>query len=174
MNLTDKQRKMWIWIAVIVGLYVARSLFISAMQMQYYQQQAVRAAQQRANAKAAAAAPMKLAGIWRGRAVFDGLGQCDIRVELLEKTAGHLTGYSTFTCTPRGSPRPANPDSAILSGSVADGAVHFHIDKTIGTDTKDCAVTSFTVTPFGASQLAAEWEKGPCPGGHVILQRTKS
>jgi hypothetical protein len=53
MNMTNKQRKaLWICLAIVVASYAVRSIILSAMQMQYYQQQAIRAAQQRAAAKA--------------------------------------------------------------------------------------------------------------------------
>src|ERR1035441_9421448 len=48
MNITPKQRKaLWICLAIVVGCYFARSVVTSAMQMQYYQRQAVLAAQRK-------------------------------------------------------------------------------------------------------------------------------
>jgi hypothetical protein len=139
----------------------------------------------------AAAAPAslgKLSGIWRGRAALEGRGICDLRFELREKEPSQFTGYSSFTCVnagalmsakDRGNARSAmlnhmNPDSAILTGKIENGAVQFHVDKSIGTDINGCAATSFTLTPFGTNQLAAEWQAGTCRGGHLVLQKVRS
>jgi hypothetical protein len=43
-------------------------------------------------------------------------------------------------------------------------------DKTVGTDINGCAVTEFTVTPFGTNVVAAEWKEGACAGGNMLLQ----
>jgi hypothetical protein len=67
-----------------------------------------------------------------------------------------------------------NPADAILSGAMENGSIRFHVDKTIGTNSNGCAATSFTVTPFGSNQLAAEWQEGGCQGGHVILQKARN
>jgi len=127
----------------------------------------------------------KLAGIWRGRAAIEGRGLCGLRFELTPKTPGTFTGYSSFTCAsiaPLMSAKnrvnrkaailnQVDPDSAILTGTMQDGAIHFHADKNIGTDINGCAVTSFTLTPFGSNRLAAEWEAGSCQGGHMVLAK---
>ncbi len=97
---------------------------------------------------------------------------CDIRIEMTENPTAHYTGYSSFACHGTGrAATPVEPESAILTGNFEKGAIHFHVDKTIGTDPNGCAVTSLTVTQFGVGQLAAEWEKGTCTGGHVILAK---
>jgi hypothetical protein len=64
-----------------------------------------------------------------------------------------------------------NPNAAVLTGTVKDSAIHFRADKDIGGDIRGCTVTSFTLTPFGAYQLAAEWEAGKCQGGNMLLWR---
>ena len=127
MNMTNKQRKaLWICLAIVVASYAVRSIILSAMQMQYYQQQAIRAAQQRAAAKArpapsprasstpaahgtpntpaggsapagASASPANLSGIWRGKTAIAGRGICALRFELSEKELGHFAGYSTLS-----------------------------------------------------------------------------
>jgi len=126
----------------------------------------------------------KLNGIWQGRLALQDRGICLLKLELREKEPGDFAGYSSLTCasvTPlmsakdRGNTRTAlvnqmDPDSAILSGTLQDGAIHFHVDKTIGTDINGCVVTSFTATQFD-SGLATEWESGSCQGGHVILSK---
>jgi hypothetical protein len=66
-----------------------------------------------------------------------------------------------------------NPESAILSGTVDNGSIRFTVDKTIGTSSHGCAASSFTLTPFGNSQLAAEWQEATCQGGHAILQKVR-
>jgi hypothetical protein len=63
-----------------------------------------------------------------------------------------------------------NPDAATLTGTVEKGAIHCHADKTVGTDINGCAVTEFTVTPFGTNVVAAEWKEGACAGGNMLLQ----
>lgn len=125
----------------------------------------------------------KLAGIWRGQAALEGRGICGLRFELTPNTPDTFTGYSSFTCASiaplmsaknRANQKSSlmnsrDPDSAILTGVLQDGAIHFHADKTIGTDINGCAVTSFTLTPFGVNRLAAEWQAGTCQGGHMVL-----
>jgi hypothetical protein len=172
MPLTQQQRKaLWICGGLYLASYPVRWAMDYSRQAAFYQQQAVRAAQQRA-VKPAAPPPLKIAGIWRGKTAVGKLGVCDVRVELVENTAGQFTGYPSFSC---GNGRaPANVDAAILTGALEGNAIHFRIDKTIGIDLNGCAITSFAVTQFGASQLVAEWQKGNCPGGNVILQRAKS
>lgn len=218
MNMTNKQRKaLWICLAIVVASYAVRSIILSAMQMQYYQQQAIRAAQQRAAAKArpapsprasstpaahgtpntpaggsapagASASPANLSGNWRGKTAIAGRGICALRFELSEKELGHFAGYSSLACAnfaPLMSPQDRgniaaavlnklNPAEAILSGAMENGSIRFHVDKTIGTNSNGCAATSFTVTPFGSNQLAAEWQEGGCQGGHVILQKARN
>jgi hypothetical protein len=117
MNLTAQQRKaLWIAVAIIGALYIARSVMERARQQEYYQQQAIRAAQQR-QAKQAAhpsapvpttttpPAPPKpvvplsgFAGIWRGGTAIDGRGMCNLRIELHEPSPGSFTGFSTLAC----------------------------------------------------------------------------
>ena len=127
----------------------------------------------------------RLSGIWRGSAAIEGRGICGLKFELRQASADAFLGYSTFTCgtvaplmsaKDRANPKSAlmsqmNPDAAILTGAPKDGVIQFHVDKTFGRDINGCAVTSFTLTPFGANQLAAEWKAGECQGGHMMLRR---
>jgi len=131
----------------------------------------------------------KLSGIWRGRTAIDGRGVCDLKFELRERPdePGHFSGYSTMTCNGAGQLMPRNrlnartrtlnvmdPESAIFSGAIEKGSIEFRLDKTIGTDSDGCAPTTFSLTPFGAGQLAAEWrEGGSCGGGRLILRRAR-
>ena len=177
MPLTQQQRKaLWICGGLYLASYPVRWAMDYSRQMQYYQQQAIRAAQQRSAPKPAAAPPsLKLAGVWRGKTAVAKVGACDVRVELVENSPGHFTGFSSFSCNLNvRSPLPVNPDSAILSGTLEGSAIHFNVDKAIGADINGCSVTAFTLTQFGGSQLAAEWQKGACGSGNVILQRARS
>jgi hypothetical protein len=191
MNLTPQQRKfLWICIALAVAYYIVRLAANYAMQAAYYQQQAIRAAQQLAQARPAGApaSPANLSGIWQGKTAITGRGLCTLRIEIRPTDPTHFAGYSTLTCenlaplmTPqeRGNIAAAvlnqmNPASAILSGTVEKGSIRFHVDKTIGTNGNGCAATNFTLTPFGATQLAAEWQEATCQGGSVVLQRARS
>ena len=128
-----------------------------------------------------------LAGIWQGRTAITGRGICTLRIELHENPPEHFTGYSSLACAnfaPLMSEQDRNPAaatlnrmspaSAVLSGAMENGSIRFHVDKTIGTNSNGCAATSFALTPFGANQLAAEWQEGTCQGGNIILQKAKS
>lgn len=130
---------------------------------------------------------VKLPGLWRGRSAMMGLGICDLRLELRENAPGNYRGYSNFSCQPipslmpvqeRFKQKPAilsrmTPDAAILAGSAAeDGSIHLRAEKTVGSDIHGCTVTTFTLTPFGSAQLAAEWEELGCGNGRMILART--
>lgn len=128
----------------------------------------------------------KISGIWRGGAALDGRGICNLKFELNELAEGRFTGYSTMTCTATG-PLMADkkinqrtsalnrmdPEAAILTGAVEKGSIEFHVDKTVGADAQGCAPTSFSLTPFGANQLAAEWQEATCAGGHMILRKVR-
>jgi hypothetical protein len=130
----------------------------------------------------------KLSGVWRGRVALDGRGICDLKFELKEKPdePGHFSGFSTMTCNGAGPMMPGkrvnartrvldamDPEAAILTGTAEPGSIEFHVDKTVGTDSNGCAPTSFSVTPFGNNQLAAEWREGSCGGGRVILHKAR-
>jgi hypothetical protein len=215
--MTKQQRKaLLIFIGIVVASYIVRTVAIDVLQMRYYQQQAMRAAQQKAKAKPKPVPPAvktaappriaarpkaappprptkpqpspyaKLSGIWQGRAAIDGRGICDVKFELREKeSSGHFSGYSTMTCTAAGplvgkrlNPRlltlnRMDPEAAILSGRMESGSVLFRADKTVGADANGCAVTSFSLTPFGSNQLAAEWQEDTCAGGHTLLRKVR-
>lgn len=123
-----------------------------------------------------------------GRTALSGKGICDLRFELREKSdePGHFTGDSALTCRAyaplvsrdRRTPAAAtlnrvDPEAAILSGTVEKGSFQFKTDKVVGTDSNGCAPTSFSLTPFGANLLAAEWQEGACAGGHMILHKAR-
>jgi hypothetical protein len=128
-----------------------------------------------------------LAGIWHGRIAITGRGICTLSLELHEDEPGQFSGFSSLACAnfaplmpPQDQADKAaavlnrmNPASAILSGAMENGSIHFKVDRTIDASGNGCAATSFTVTPFGTNQLAAEWQEEGCSGGHVILQKAR-
>jgi hypothetical protein len=57
-----------------------------------------------------------------------------------------------------------NPEAAILTGKEENGALVFQTEKVIGADTFGCAPTSVTLTPFGSSGLALEWQEANVRG----------
>jgi hypothetical protein len=65
------------------------------------------------------------------------------------------------------------PTSSIMSGSVANGEIVFHVDQAIGTPRDGCVVTEFAVAPF-ADQVAAIWKAGNCAGGQMVLNRVSN
>jgi membrane protein involved in colicin uptake len=131
--------------------------------------------------------PVTYTGVWRGRTAVEGRGLCTLRIEINETEPSRYQGNSRIACvsvaalrSPRERLNKAaafmdrmNPEAAIISGAMEKGAIALHIDKTIGADSKGCAATSFTLTPFGKNQLAAEWREDTCQGGHVILAKAR-
>ena len=67
--------------------------------------------------------------------------------------------------------KPPAPVSTILSGAAADRSILFYADKAIDAAKTGCAITSLSVQPFGAKQVAVDWQDGACHGGQMILQR---
>ncbi len=139
--------------------------------------------------KAAPPSPFaKISGIWAGRAAIEGRGICELRFELREKAdSQHFSGFSSMTCLPSGPLMASkavnqkalalnrmNPEAAILTGATDKGSIEFSVDKTVGSDSNGCAPTGFTLTPFGAGQIAAEWREGSsCSGGRLILHKVR-
>lgn len=129
--------------------------------------------------------PSRLVGVWLGEQAETNLELCRLQLEIRDRGQSEVNGYVKMLCYPTGqyyqthpkvNPTEAfmkamTPLAAILSGTVKDGAVSFHVDKTIGTGLDGCALTSFTVTPFGTDEVAAEWQKTNCPGGQMTLSR---
>ena len=192
-----------ICIGVIIGSFVIRNVVISAIQMANYRRAVLAVQQRKAQQQpappagtptqkpqptAAAPAPFPYPGVWAGGAALEGKGLCELRVELRDKqgASGQFTGYWSLAC--RGY-RPlvnadrsklgagwinrSNPEAAIFTGALQDGALQFKLDKVMATDSEGCAPTSLTITPFGAGQLASEWQEGTCPGGHMMLHKVR-
>jgi hypothetical protein len=177
-NITPQQRKtMWIAGGVVAFWYVGRPMLFYIIQLLLFPFQAFHQAQRPQQPPATPATlgiPMnRLTGIWEGKGPIEGRGNCGLRFEMRQaQQAGHFSGFFTLTCQLR-SAAPPIPATAILSGAAEKGSFQFHVDKVVGPDASGCAPSAFTLTPFGSSQLAAEWQETTCGGGHLMLQRTK-
>lgn len=202
MNITNRNRKkLWLVGAILVLLYFAPSAlqsFRQAALLRERQRAAEAAAQAWRNAPAAvpADAPSaaviaeigSLIGVWGGQQAQTNHEICQLALEVRNQAAVQVTGYAKLVCYPLPSYYPGQPKvdpgtaflkaftpiEAVLTAALSGtGAIPFHIDKAIGASVDGCALTSFTVTPFGNDQLAAEWQKGTCPGGQMTLQRIR-
>jgi hypothetical protein len=128
-------------------------------------------------------------GVWQGFGNVPSLGLCNLRLELRRNALEpeHVSGFPVLFCAPaatgpglRLGQNPVlpqmTPASAVLGGTAKDGAIAFTVDKVIGRTIDGCAFTSFTVTPFGADQISAEWQEGDCAAGQragqILLRRT--
>jgi hypothetical protein len=128
----------------------------------------------------------KLTGIWTGNGTVAGGGFCAMRFELRDNddAPGTFAGFTSLNCLPI-APKEGrinvplmmlskiSPASAILTGNVTDGTLRLHVTKAIGKDANGCAMTALTATPFGANQLAVEWQSGACPSGQAMLQKAR-
>jgi hypothetical protein len=139
-----------------------------------------------ANAPATAATiPMSnFTGMWQGQQAQPNRDLCQMALEMRDN-AGGLSAYPRINCVALmpylPGPHKLNPEqataksmstvSAVLTGTRKDGAVAFHVDKAIGATFDGCALTSFTVTPFGNDEVAAEWQNGTCERGQIMLRR---
>jgi hypothetical protein len=131
-----------------------------------------------------------LLGIWTGTAPLPA-GMCGLKFELRKKAddPNRFSGFPVLVCTPVMATLPGqmgptaqqgllarlSPLSATLTGSVVNGSLHFSVDRVIGKTVDGCAISAFTVTPFGEDQLVAEWQEGSCPeqpNGQILLRRT--
>lgn len=187
----DKKKRtiLLICAAIFIGSYIARSFVIAYLRMSYARQQASRPKPKPKPPDTPAVAPVpvdppfvNLSGVWEAHGQVPSRGMCDLRLEVKQNDPAHYSGFSRFSCISLAIPKSANtianmlplgPDAAILTGEVEKGAIHFHADKTIGTDVNGCAVTALTVTPFGASAVAAEWQEGTCAGGNLLMTRQR-
>jgi hypothetical protein len=127
--------------------------------------------------------------VWIGGTVND-RGSCKVRLELLKKpeTPDLFSGYSTHVCGPSMAflnERPSAlamkksvltqlvPVSDILSGPTANGSIMLKLDKPMGSSPDGCQLMSFTLTPFGQAQLAANWTEDKCNGGQMVMSRVR-
>jgi hypothetical protein len=131
----------------------------------------------------------RFTGTWSGSTLRPNGMICKLRFELSQsqEKPGGFTGYTTMSCGPvvpiqaiSAAQRAAaariidqmRPVSAVLSGSPENGELMFTVDRVIGSAADGCKLSNFTVTPFGATQIAAQWEEqGGCKGGQMIMQR---
>jgi hypothetical protein len=124
-------------------------------------------------------------GNWRGQSALPGRGMCDLQLEMHARTEGQgFVGYPKLACSTVASLTSADrakqanaivnrtdPESAVLEGIAENDAIHFKAVKTIGADSAGCAISTMTVTVFGANRIAVEWEEPTCSGGHILLAR---
>lgn len=125
-KLTQKQKKiLLICLGIVVASYVVKWVYTAAQQAAFLQQQANRAAQQRAKAKADAAGrgstptvklPPKpglppvtvltdlsnLSGMWMGQRLLNANGLCTMRLEMrpILETPQNYKGYARLNCMP--------------------------------------------------------------------------
>jgi hypothetical protein len=131
----------------------------------------------------------KLTGNWSGGGFlpeFGGICRLNLQIRTIPEKPASYSGYATTICNPalatmgkRQSPEKSlqaiaaatTPTSAIMTGTVEDNHIAFHIDQNIDTRPGECALTSFTVFPF-ADQIAAQWQA--CRSGNLVLNRVSS
>lgn len=147
--------------------------------------------------EAAAGLPMPgtLLGTYAGKGLLPKLGICTCQLELRgqEGMTGTVIGYSTVQCTSlrlmmpgarAPGAKPITPEevmaatgrltpvSSILSGAWENGSIHLHIDKTIGGNPADgCTPVAAVATPFGARQVALEWQDAACGNWQMVLAK---
>lgn len=126
-----------------------------------------------------------LNGMWEGQQAQPNRDLCQMGLEMRDNGAGLLTAYPRINCVALmpylPGPHKLDPASAaaksmstvsaVLTGTIKDGELAFHVDKAIGATFDGCALTSFTVTPFGKDEVAAEWQNGTCGRGQIMLRR---
>lgn len=135
-------------------------------------------------------AATKYDGIWTGRGLMPNQDTCQIRIEIRpsDTQPGKLSGFESKSCFPTAALqggkvgrtsipdwiRKTSPVSAVLTGTAApDGGLTFTVDKTMGTQPGDCALTSFTITPFGQGLVQAQWQEGTCSSGQMQLTKAR-
>jgi hypothetical protein len=128
------------------------------------------------------AALQEFPGIWQGQSLVNTRGICGLRFEIRtnpQKQRG-FSGYTTLSraytllipnlyksATAMDAADFLRPVSSILTGTVTNGTLQFHVDKKLGDKP-----TSFTLTPF-STQLAAEWHEASCSGGQNLLTKAE-
>jgi hypothetical protein len=129
--------------------------------------------------------PDGLTGVWAGQQAQNTQEWCALNLEMRDKQAGEMAGFVKLICYPLPTYylgktkidrsiaylKTMTPLSAILTGTMKNGAIAFRVDKTIGTAPDGCNLTGFTVTPFGSGEVAVDWQKGACPGGQMTLRK---
>lgn len=200
MNNNGKNRKLlWAAGAALVFLYFApaalqsfRQAAIDRRRMEAKESaQAGKGGAQTAPSAASAASPSptplsNLTGTWQGQQAQSNRDLCQMSLEMRDNGAGALTAYPRISCVAlmpylpgphkldpaQAAAKSMSPVSAVLTGNLKDGAVAFHVDKTIGATFDGCTISAFSVTPFGNDEIAAEWQNGTCGRGQIMLRRT--
>lgn len=123
--------------------------------------------------------------MWEGQQAQPNRDLCQMNLEMRDNGAGLLAAYPRINCVALmpylPGPHKLDPASAaaksmstvsaVLTGTIKDGELAFHVDKAIGATFDGCTLTSFTVTPFGRDEVAAEWQNGTCGRGQIMLRR---
>ena len=193
MKLTDKQRKgIWIVGALLVVLHFAAGFVRSSSQAP----KQVKPSAARPIDVPAPLPPVHfvdpqfamLSGSWTGRYLRASYF-CNTKLELRPNVmaADEFTAYTTMSCGPtdvnvlakNGPPgnwvesfiKASTPVSAIFAGKIEGPSIVVHLTQAIGTEQNGCQPTSYTLTPFGDSQLAAKWDGAPCDEGQMVMTR---
>ena len=199
---SNSRKWMWVAIIIVAVLYFTPQVMQSFREAAFYRQQALNAQVQNSRPlptgavspapaivpgnpvpPAARPAPSHLVGTFQGQQMQPGRKLCNLTLEMREGAPEVLGGYAKLTCYPLAIPgqsgyasqnvaRYLSPSAAVLSGHIENGAVAFHIDKTIGATPEGCVLSAFNVSSFGNDQVAAQWEIGACGKGQIIAQRT--
>ena len=174
--------------AILIGSYVARYFILTSMRRAYFRQRRGGRNRTLLDSRASGQSPCTPIGncfAASGRTRPDErTGRLHLRLELKQNEPEKYTGFSRFSCINLATPSPqdvnittmanrVNLDTAIMQGAVEKGSIRLHSDKTFGMDLNGCAVTDMTVTPFGNGGAVAEWQEGTCPGGNLLMQRTR-
>ena len=130
------------------------------------------------------APPLPILGTWAANGLVPNRGNCTIQLELTSNPTppDQYSGYVTLRCIPAFVPgfgksmkqvthtmNEYTPVSSELEGSLQAKSVQLHLSKSIGTL---CPVTALTLTPFGTTRLAVEWEDS-CGDGQLIMRKIK-
>lgn len=201
--LTDKQKK-YIWIAVGILAVIHFTPGILARMRSAFAPPAViqkpsptRPALQQAPPPAPPAPEMvaaaKYGGVWMGDSITPppDIDRCSLKLEirLSDDMPKKLKGYVSKSCVPlqglqrgpvtRGILRnmidQSAPASVIMTGTPQETGISFTTDQAIGTEVNGCTLSALSITEFGQSQVAAEWQETkqqpPCPAGKMMLRK---
>lgn len=192
--MTTKQRSFWLAALTLAAIVYFGPRFLASRQAATAPPTEVKRPKVETPAPPAPAPGVEafnnLLGIWQGTAPLPA-GMCGLKFELRKKTddPNRFSGFPVLACVPVMATLPGqmgptaqqgilsrlSPLSATLTGAVVNGSIQFTVDRVIGKTVNGCAISAFTVTPFGEDQLVAEWQEGSCqeqPSGQILLRRT--
>ena len=136
-------------------------------------------------------------GKWQGAAALPDRGSCTLRLELRPSdTQNSVKAYSSLACghtvidemakghkmtsaeMTKNFMKAANPTSAILSGSIANGTIQLQAEQNFGVNavSDGCDMASITITPFATNQVIADFkesQQGRCQGGQIVLTKIR-